>query len=200
MFPYLRKRLKCCKILKMQTVTQTEQQAEFKFNSPSRGRVDFTNVIYDLVNFMEEDTRKQYRLIIGTDSRANHLIEGGAKDVEFVTAIVIHRLGRGARYFWRKEIKKKIHTLRQKIYEETSLSLAVAQKLIGELNKYLSNTAGDPASKPLKYELEIHVDIGEKGPTREIIKEIVGMVQGSGFNAKTKPCSYGASTVADRHT
>ena len=180
--------------------TRTKQQTELQFNSPSRGRVDFTNVIYDLVNFMEEDTRKQYCLIIGTDSRANHLIEGGAKDVEFVTAIIIHRLGKGWRYFWHKETRGKIHTLRQKIYEETGLSLAIAQKLIGELNKYLSNTTGDPALKPLKYELEIHVDIGERGPTREIIKEIVGMVQGSGFSAKTKPCSYGASTVADRHT
>jgi hypothetical protein len=149
---------------------------------------------------MKGDTRKQYRLIIGTDSRANHLIEGGAKEVEFVTAIVIHRLGKGARYFWRKETKEKIHTLRQKIYEETGLSLFVAQKLIGELNKYLSNTTDNPALKLPKYELEIHVDIGERGPTREIIKEIVGMVQGSGFNARTKPYSCGASTVADRHT
>ncbi|MBI4837021.1 MAG: ribonuclease H-like YkuK family protein [Candidatus Portnoybacteria bacterium] len=171
-----------------------------QFNSPTRGQIDFANVIYDLVNFMEEDSKAKHRLIIGTDSRANHLSDGGAKNVEFITAIVIHRLGKGARYFWRRETKEKIHTLRQKIYEEAGFSLAAAQQLIGGLNKYLSNTDGNPGLKSPEYELEIHIDIGENGPTREMIKEIVGMIQGSGFNAKTKPYSYGASTVADKHT
>ncbi|MBU3957376.1 ribonuclease H-like YkuK family protein, partial [Patescibacteria group bacterium] len=38
------------------------------------------------------------------------------------------------------------------------------------------------------------------GPTREMIKEVVGMVNGNGFVAKTKPESYGAFVVADKHT
>jgi len=38
------------------------------------------------------------------------------------------------------------------------------------------------------------------GPTREMIKEVVGMVNGNGFTAKTKPESYGAFVVADKHT
>ena len=92
-----------------------------------------------------------------------------------------------------------IHTLRQKIYEETNLSLAAAQKLLNGLNKYLENFAETNRQTP-KYELEIHVDIGQEGPTREMIKEIVGMVQGFGFNARTKPESYAASKVADKHT
>jgi len=33
-----------------------------------------------------------------------------------------------------------------------------------------------------------------------MIKEVVGMVTGNGFTAKTKPDSYGASKVADKHT
>ena len=32
-----------------------------------------------------------------------------------------------------------------------------------------------------------------------MIKEVVGMVTGNGFTAKTKPYSFGASTVADKH-
>jgi len=31
------------------------------------------------------------------------------------------------------------------------------------------------------------------------IKEVVGMVTGNGFVAKTKPDAWGASTVADKH-
>ena len=51
-----------------------------------------------------------------------------------------------------------------------------------------------------RYDLEIHVDVGTVGPTREMIKEVVGMVTGSGYTAKTKPESFGASVVADKHT
>ena len=53
---------------------------------------------------------------------------------------------------------------------------------------------------PKKYDLEIHIDVGPLGPTREMIREVVGMVNGSGFTAKTKPESWGATSVADKHT
>ncbi|MCK4816393.1 hypothetical protein KA005_11550, partial [bacterium] len=52
---------------------------------------------------------------------------------------------------------------------------------------------------PAKYDLEIHIDVGPLGPTREMIREVVGMVNGNGFTAKTKPEAWGASTVADKH-
>jgi len=48
--------------------------------------------------------------------------------------------------------------------------------------------------------VEIHLDVGRSGETRELIREVVGMVAGSGFDAKIKPESYGASSVADKHT
>ena len=173
-------------------------QSEMQFNSPTFGQVSFTNVIYHLADFMEGESKKKYQLIIGSDSRTVGLAQD--KKIDLVTAIVIHRLGQGGRYFWRKETKEKIQTLRQKIYEETNSSLFVAQKLLEGFNKYLLTATGNPIPKPPKYELEIHIDIGQQGPTREMIKEIVGMVQGSGFNAKTKPEAYGASKVADKHT
>ena len=33
-----------------------------------------------------------------------------------------------------------------------------------------------------------------------MIKEVVGIVTGNGYVAKTKPEAYGASYVADKHT
>jgi predicted RNase H-related nuclease YkuK (DUF458 family) len=51
-----------------------------------------------------------------------------------------------------------------------------------------------------KYDVEIHVDIGKFGKTREMITEIVGMVRSMGYTVKTKPESYGATKVADKHT
>ncbi|MGD0523344.1 MAG: ribonuclease H-like YkuK family protein, partial [Candidatus Microgenomates bacterium] len=43
-------------------------------------------------------------------------------------------------------------------------------------------------------------DVGPLGPTREMIREVVGMVNGNGFVAKTEPDSWGASKVADKYT
>ena len=82
--------------------------------------------------------------------------------------------------------------LRQKIYEEVNLSLETAQNLIAGLKKYWQK-------EDIQSALEIHIDVGENGPTKDLIKEVVGMVLGYGFRAKIKPHSYGASMVADRH-
>jgi predicted RNase H-related nuclease YkuK (DUF458 family) len=49
-------------------------------------------------------------------------------------------------------------------------------------------------------DLEIHLDVGQEGATKSLIREVVGMVTGSGFDAKIKPESYGASAVADKYT
>lgn len=186
------------------------ESIDIKFNSPTRGKINFSEAIYDLVDFMETSPKEKYRLIIGTDSKTNNLEHN--QKVDLITAVVIHRQGRGGRYFWRKETKNNIYTLRQKIYEETNLSLAMAQKILNGLNKYLENSEkkyfaeknapDEKISSPIipQYELEIHVDIGQIGPTREMIKEIVGMVNGFGFFARTKPEAYAASKVADKYT
>lgn len=71
------------------------------------------------------------------------------------------------------------------------MSLAAAQEIVPLLREAISSA---------KYDFEIHIDVGPMGPTRDMIKEVVGMVQGNGFKAKTKPESWGASSVADKHT
>src|SRR3989338_1511923 len=89
--------------------------------------------------------------------------------------------------------QKNIHSLREKIYSETLESLNFALVFVPLFKKSLNGSA------PV-YNLEIHVDVGEHGETRDMIKEVVGMVVGNGFVAKTKPEAYGASYVADKHT
>ena len=160
-----------------------------RFISPSKGKLTLNKVIGEITAYLDEEPEKRYRLVIGTDS-SNGTVD---HKTDFVTAVVVHRVGRGGRYFWTKKRKEKIVTLRDKIYAETLLSLELAQELVPELKTYLKPGNGG-------YELEIHIDVGEVGQTREMIREVVGMVAGNGFKAKTKPESYGASTVADRHT
>ncbi|MBI2036318.1 ribonuclease H-like YkuK family protein [Candidatus Microgenomates bacterium] len=163
------------------------------FYSPSLGSIDEERAIDDIVAFVRQDKDAFYNLAIGTDSHGQDPASVSPdKTVEFVTAVVIHRKGYGGKYFWQKKTVDKITTLRQRIYMETMLSVNFAQNFIPKLKMALTN--GE------KYDLEIHIDVGEKGETREMIKEVVGIVVGNGFTAKTKPYSYSASNVADKHT
>ena len=120
---------------------------------------------------------------MGTDSQLR-------EEVCYVTAIIILRAGRGGRFYYVKEREKVKLSLKQRIYYETSKSLSVAAKIAEKLT---ANGLAD-------LDIEIHLDVGEHGETKEIIREVVGMVVGSGFDARIKPDSYGASKVADKYT
>lgn len=159
-----------------------------KFISPSRGELSVSRIIEEIAEFVDEEPESFYRLIIGTDSQTRR--NGKGPETDFVSAIVIYRKGRGARYFWRKKRQYNIPRLRDKIYTETLMSLDLAQGLVPRIRKRIS---------PAKYDLEIHIDVGPLGPTRDMIREVVGMVNGNGYVAKTKPDSWGASSVADKY-
>lgn len=159
------------------------------FESPTLGRVTLDRVSQEISRFIKADPQHSYRVVIGSDSQERRL--NGKKELSLIGAVVIHRLGKGGRYFYQKQRRKIPHSIRDKIYTETLFSLEIARRLLPHLNRQLNGR------KP--YELEIHIDVGRAGETREMIKEVVGMVSGNGFKAKTKPDSYGASKVADKH-
>ena len=156
-----------------------------EFYSPTRGKLSFEAVFADITRYSNENPEDKYKLIIGTDSHSYT-----NRSVIFVTAIIIHRIGKGGRFYYRKQRTRYMESLRQRIYYETFLSLEAAAKLTERL-------AVDGEEE---LNVEIHLDVGEKGETREIIKEVVGMVIGSGYDARIKPESYGATTIADRFT
>ncbi|MFO7266218.1 MAG: ribonuclease H-like YkuK family protein [Limnochordales bacterium] len=154
-----------------------------EFISPTRGRLSFDDVFKDMMAFIEEAPEERYRVIVGTDSQYGEM-------TCFVTAVIVHREGKGARYYYAREWEHTERSLRQRIFYETSRSLAVAS-LIAE--KLAENGHAD-------LNVEIHLDVGEKGQTKDLIREVVGMVVGSGFDARIKPDSFGAMTVADKYT
>lgn len=154
-----------------------------QFISPTHGSMRIDEVFDQIIAYIQEMPTLNYRLIIGTDSQTRD-------DTCFVTAILVHREGRGGRYFYSREKYRSISSLRQRIFFETSRSLAVASQVTALLAQ---NGFGD-------LNIEIHLDVGPNGETKELIREVVGMVVGSGFDARIKPDSYGASNVADKHT
>lgn len=155
------------------------------FQSPTFGEVELSGVRTHIIDFLSKDPVGVYQIIVGTDSQPHN-----GSGVDFVTAIVVHRVGHGGIYFWKRLVNKKPYVLRQRMYEEATMSLAMAEEVV-ELLRDDGIT---------KYDIEIHVDIGSGGPTREMISEIIGMIRGSGFPVKMKPDSYAASKVADRYT
>ena len=166
--------------------TATRFFSEFdlgEFISPTMGRLDFDAMFKRIIAFMQQDADAEYKIIVGSDS---HMKDRAC----FVTAVIVHRLGKGAHYYYHRQFHRKLTSLRQQIFYETSLSLHLAGLLAGRLSEN-----GHAALN-----VEIHLDVGRRGATRELIREVVGMVTGSGFDAKIKPDSYGASNVADRHT
>ncbi len=142
-------------------------------------------VVAGIADFVKKLPERQYRIIVGTDSAAKD-------EVHFVTAITIWRIGNGGIHFWTRSEKTMCHDLRDRIYKETIHSITLAQELRGQLK----DTLGDE----FFWDDQIHIDVGENGPTKDFIDTVVGMVKGYGFEAVIKPASFGASSVADRHT
>jgi len=181
------------------------------FQSPTKGSLDLVEVIQELINYKKESPEDKYRIAIGTDSGTRE------KGVEFVCVVAIHRIGKGGRYFWFKIYDGRKLDLRTRIYQEAVVSLALAggllekelemhgvgvdiSKSVNEVFKSLGSDIENYSEKEIIFtnELEIHVDIGTVGPTKEMIKEIVGMVKGSGFFVKIKPDSFAATSLADK--
>ena len=170
------------------------------FTSPTYGQLNWEETLKKVAWFMSLDTVASYDVIIGTDSEAVN----GTSD--FVSAVIVHKRGRGGVYFWGRQKFENLNSMKQRIWQEATISLGLAQKLVDDFAKigFLdpSTSSGQVTSNNLPdtgLNLEIHVDIGPNGPTRELIADIVGMIRANGFKVATKPSSWGASHVADRH-
>ncbi|MFH1099103.1 MAG: ribonuclease H-like YkuK family protein [Candidatus Uhrbacteria bacterium] len=154
------------------------------FRNPTCGDLVFDQVIDELCTFLAEETTAAYCVTIGSDS------EQRAGAVEFVSAIVIHRKGRGARYFYMRTTQSPFPTLRERIWHEAILSTSLARSVLDALT----------TREAWYSDIEVHVDIGENGETKKLIREICGFVRASGFPVCIKPEAYAAAAVADRYT
>ncbi|MCI3927172.1 ribonuclease H-like YkuK family protein [Paenibacillus sp. TRM 82003] len=155
-----------------------------QFMSPTWGMLSIEQMVRHIEKYLEEQPKAAHKIVIGTDSQTTH------QATTFVTAVVIHRVGKGARFFFRKQRSKPMFDLRHRIYRETEYSLQLVDLLNEKGMSALLST----------WPLEIHIDIGQKGETKSLITEIKGWVTSVGYVARIKPDSFGASAVADRFT
>ena len=158
---------------------------EDKWYNPSYEHFTFEQVIDKIRNYVLSNKKFDFELIVGTDSQTHY----GIKSTKYVTAVVIRKVGYGAQYFYRKEYKNDIPTLRKKIWTEALLTYDILEKLKHTLSDVIKNEKVIP-----------HVDVGNFGKTKKYIPEITSIFINSGYDVKIKPNSYVASGVADKHS
>ncbi|TXC92186.1 hypothetical protein FS935_07335 [Metabacillus litoralis] len=167
----------------------------FTFYNVSEKQMPFEFVINRLKDFILKDPRSCYVLSIGSDSQVHQ------NETKFITAIHIHRVGKGAWGCLRNyHIKRPINSVREKISMETALSIEIASyftsQYLNELLDLLIPFADDGGDLLF----EIHLDIGRNGMTKELIQEMTGRIESMGIEAKIKPNSYAAFSYANRYT
>ena len=159
-----------------------------KFFNQTKGVLEgIESVIAELAAYIQEDPSAHYRIAVGSDGE-------GSGTIVFPVAITIHRVGRGGRVFITRVRKENITTLYQKIHTEAWLACEMGMELRRRATELPDGLA------ILRHNIEIHIDVGEGGPTREMIKEVVGMARGLGFEVFIKPESPAASCVADKYS
>ena len=166
---------------------------EGNFYNPSLGNLRVEQVLDEIFGYMTAKPEKFYDIIIGCDSSSG-------EDPHFPVAVVILRVGEGGRFFLKKisypiSSKKKFYNWKARILEEVLLSCELALFLRENFEKRIKSLNNN-----FNYQFRyIHADIGENGQTKDMIKEVVGLIRGNGFEPKIKPEAYAASTVADRY-
>jgi hypothetical protein len=164
------------------------------FYNPTCGILSLDEVIGEMIKYMEEKPERFYDIIIGCDSSSG-------SEPTFPVAVAILRTGEGGRFFLKKIRyshfqNKKFINWKNRILQEVLISCDLALSLRQEFKKRVS-----ASKKKLNYQfLYIHADIGEKGKTKDMVKELTSLIRGNGFEPKIKPESCIATTLADRYS
>lgn len=166
-----------------------------QFYNLSERHMSFETVFSRICYFIQSAPRNMYRLSIGTDSQVHQ------KDTRFITAIHLHRVGKGAwGCLYHQTIRGKPPSLREKIYLETQFSQEIACLFTPERIQKLWEFLYPYREEGAEFVMEIHLDIGKDGLTREFILDMTNKITAMGLTPKIKPDAYAASSYANRYT
>ncbi|HXK31906.1 MAG TPA: ribonuclease H-like YkuK family protein [Candidatus Paceibacterota bacterium] len=162
------------------------------FFNPTKGDLKIEKVVEEIINYISEKPEKFYDVIVGCDSSSG-------TEPHFPLAVVVLRVGEGGRFFLKKiDYKGRIfYNWKQRILEEVYLSCQFALYLRENFEKVIERLGKANLNYQFRY---IHADVGENGKTKDMIKEVTGLIKGNGFEPKIKPESFAASSVADRYS
>ena len=160
------------------------------FNSETYGKLNIEQIPEKILAFYDKNKKTDgvFQIVVGTDSQ-------NFNDTKMVTVIAAYKEGHGGIFFYEIDRINRITNVMQKLNAETSRSLEIMMHLASELE-------GESKFKMMKEDtlLSIHVDAGwsDKGKTKELIPGLIGWIRACGFEAKCKPESFAASSIADK--
>lgn len=155
--------------------------------------MSFDDVVQNIVEFIKSNPNSEYRLAVGTDSQVK------GQHTCFATGIHIHRVGKGAWCCIKKKIEnRRYKNLHEKIAHETAMTYEIVCMLNDRLIEDMCHIAEHNSN--FNFKLEAHIDVGHKGETRKLIREMVGYFEGMGIDTKIKPDSFVASSYANRYS
>lgn len=159
------------------------------FNSLTYGKLTQEQVFEKIIEKVEAIKRSgyDYELSVGTDSQTY-------SQTNIVTSILVRTISKGGIYFSKKKYTKRFPFLRNKIYAEVADTLEIAEDLRNYLREH-----GFTATEVYN-NLIIDIDIGNVGPTSELIAGITGWVTALGFKYRIKPHSIASSRVSNKIT
>ncbi|KKS18664.1 MAG: hypothetical protein UU76_C0018G0004 [Parcubacteria group bacterium GW2011_GWC1_41_7] len=158
-----------------------EAKESLTFKTAYGKKLEETELISEIKQFIAADEKFSYKVLVGTDSERHH------EYVDFVSVIVVHRVGMGARYFWRRTLLKEKMEMQRRLWQEALDSLEVSRELLKLLVEIKDS-----------FSFEMHIDVGKNGKSQTVMSEIANLVRGYGVAFKFKPDAYAASTIADR--
>ena len=143
---------------------------------------DLSNTILTDITTTDTDDLEFY---IGGDSQAS------LNNVKFTVAIIMIKKGKGGRGYYKSVTPlETTMTLQQRLFMETFKAVKVALWL-------------NPLLESIGYKVnEIHTDLNPNPnyASYEMVQTCLGYIRGMGFEGKTKPDSWAASSVADYKT
>ena len=164
---------------------------EGSFYNPTKGNLNLDQVIEEILDYIKSKPDKFYDIIVGCDSPSD-------KEPSFPVVLVVLKVGVGGKFFLKRINYKnrKFYSWKERVLEEVLLSCELALNFREEFDK-----RNKDLNKKYNYQFRyIHADIGENGDTKDMVKEVVGLIRGNGFEPKIKPEAYVATAVADRYT
>ncbi len=138
--------------------------------------------VLDMMNAVRSLVRRGQIVHIGTDAQKS------SKRMEFVTVACVLNPGKGGRVFYTRRFERKNISLFEKLSTETWLSLDLAIRMHEAFG-----------FAPEGEKIWVHVDANpdERYDSSGYVKQLAGMVAGSGFPVLVKPNAWCASHVAD---
>lgn len=148
-----------------------------------KGKVFKAHIVEVLEKAIIREQGEGYKLkvCVGSDSQAYKT------HVEYATAIVVLREGKGGFMFITNNKGTKHIRIKERMLKEVTMSVETAYAICDLLDTY--NVA-----------LEVHADINTdtKFQSNVALKEAMGYILGMGFEFKAKPYAFASSSCADK--